>query len=128
MRLLLDTHAVLWWLEDHPRLGQHARTLLGDPDNDVLVSVVSLWEIVIKSRVGKLTADLKDVSDGITQDGFARLDVKLAHLTALAGLPMHHRDPFDHLLIAQALAEGAQLVSSDRVIRRYAVQVVDCSQ
>lgn len=128
MRLLLDTHAVLWWLEDHSRLGQHARTLLGDPDNDVLVSVVSLWEIVVKSRVGKLTADLKDISDGIMQGGFAWLDIRLAHLTALAGLPTYHRDPFDHLLIAQALAEGAQLVSSDRVIRRYAVQVIDCSQ
>lgn len=127
MRLLLDTHALLWWLDDHPRLGEHARGLLGDPDNEVLVSVVSFWEIVIKSRVGKLTVDVNKVSAATAREGFARLDISLAHLTILAGLPMHHRDPFDHLLIAQAIAERAQLLSDDPNTRRYAVQVTACS-
>ena len=119
MKLLLDTHALLWWVSDDAALGEPARALIADPANDILVSVLSLWEIVVKSRLGKLEADVAAVEAEIAAQGFRRLDIALPHLTALAGLPQHHRDPFDHLLIAQALAEQATLMSADRRMALY---------
>lgn len=127
MKLLLDTHALLWWLADDDRIGPQARELIADPGNDVLVSVASLWEIVVKLRVGKLEADLKELLAAIERDGFALLGISPMHLLTLAELPMHHRDPFDHLLIAQAMTEDATFVSEDRNTPRYAVRVVTCS-
>ena len=127
MRLLLDTHALLWWLADDDQLGPRARELIEDPGNDVLVSVVSLWEIVVKVRVGKLEADIREVADIVTREGFALLDISTAHLVTLARLPMHHRDPFDHLLMAQAIEEDATFISEDRNASRYKVRLVTCS-
>jgi PIN domain nuclease of toxin-antitoxin system len=127
VKLLLDTHALLWWLADDAQLGQQARALIAAPDNDVLVSKVSLWEIVVKLRVGKLSADLAGITDAVQRGGFTMLDIAIPHLRALAGLPMHHRDPFDHLLIAQAMTEGAALVTEDRHIPLYTVQTVPCA-
>lgn len=127
MRLLLDTHALLWWLADDDRSGPQARELIADPGNDILVSVASLWEIVVKLRIGKLEADLKELLAAIKRDGFALLGISPAHLLTLEGLPMHHCDPFDHLLIAQALTEGATFVSEDRNTPSYAVRAVTCS-
>lgn len=129
MRLLLDTHALLWWLNDDGRLGRHARELIADPVNDVLVSTASLWEIVVKVRVGKLEADIGEISEAVERGGFTRLSIDPAHLVTLAGLTLHpdHRDPFDHLLIAQAITEGATFVSEDGNVPRYPVQVVTCS-
>ncbi len=72
MRLLLDTHVLLWWIGGLPQIGQQARNLLRDPSNQVLVSVVSLWEIALKVRVGKLNSDIKEISEGLEQDGFTR--------------------------------------------------------
>lgn len=127
MRLLLDTHALLWWLADDPQLGQQARALIANPGNDVLVSKVSLWEIVVKLRVGKLSADLAGITDAVQRGGFTLLDIAIPHLRALAGLPMHHRDPFDHLLIAQAVTEDALLVTEDRHAALYPVRTVPCA-
>jgi PIN domain nuclease of toxin-antitoxin system len=127
VRLLLDTHALLWWLADDPRLGPAAHRLIEEPGNDVLVSTASLWEIVVKQRVGKLEADIGEIAAALPREGFALLDIRPAHLLTLAGLPMHHRDPFDHLLIAQAMAENATFVSEDRNATRYPVQRVPCS-
>ncbi len=127
MRLLLDTHALLWWLTDDDRLGRAIRDRIEDPGNDVVVSVVSLWEIVVKVRVGKLEADIGQIVDEVRRSGFTRLDVGTAHLVALGGLAMHHRDPFDHLLMAQAIAEDLVFVSDDRNVPRYPVQSVTCS-
>jgi PIN domain nuclease of toxin-antitoxin system len=127
MRLLLDTHALLWWLSDDDRLGQRARDLIEDPANDVLVSIVSLWEIVVKARVGKLEADLREIVNEVGRPGFELVGVTTPHLLALAELPMHHRDPFDHLLIAQAIVEDAVFVSEDRNAPRYSVRLVTCS-
>lgn len=104
MRLLLDTHALLWWLNDDEKLGNHARRLIGDPENDVLVSAVSLWEITVKLRIGKLDADIDEILAVLPDQGFDRLDITDTHLIALAALPLHRRDPFDHLLMAQAAA------------------------
>src|SRR6185437_11261224 len=124
MRLLLDTHALLWWLADDRQLGPKARKLIEDPGNDVLVSVVSLWEIVVKVRVGKLEAEITDVTDAASREGFLLLDIRTTHLRTLARLPMHHRDPFDHLLIAQAIGENAIFVSDDRHTSRYPVGLI----
>lgn len=127
MKLLLDTHALLWWLADDEQLGARARELIEDPGNDVFVSVVSLWEIVVKVRVGKLEASIEEVAAAVQRGGFALLDIGVAHLRQAADLPMHHRDPFDHLLIAQAAVEGATFVSEDRHTPKYPVRFVTCS-
>lgn len=126
MKLLLDTHALIWWLGDDDRLGPKARALIADPWNDVMVSVVSFWEIVVKVRVGKLEANIKDVINACDRDGFTKLDIGAVHLRQLTALPMHHRDPFDHLLIAQAISEDATLITSDGHAFRYPVQSVYC--
>jgi PIN domain nuclease of toxin-antitoxin system len=124
VKLLLDTHALLWWLSDDPRLGKPARGLIADPGNDILVSMVALWKIVVKVRIGKFAADIGKFCTEIEAQAFAVLDVTPAHLLTLAELPTHHRDPFDHLLIAQAISEGAVFMSEDANARSYAVKCV----
>lgn len=127
MRILLDTHALLWWLTGDARIEHQAQDLIADPANDILVSSASLWEIVVKVRVGKLGADIRDVVAAINAQGFERLDIRPEHLEALVRLPMHHRDPFDHLLIAQAIAEGLTLLSEDQHVSAYPVARVTCT-
>jgi PIN domain nuclease of toxin-antitoxin system len=127
VKFLLDTHALLWWLADDDQLGSRARAVVADPGNDILISMVSLWEIVVKVRIGKLQADIEEIIDAVQREGFAVLDVGMAHLVALAGLQMHHRDPFDHLLIAQAITEDATFMSEDRNAAAYPVRRVTCS-
>ncbi len=126
MKILLDTHVLLWWLADDQQLGTQARDVIADPANDIVVSVVSLWEIVVKQRVGKLRADVTEISDAIARDGFTLLPISLANLREVTGLPMHHRDPFDHLLIAQAISEQASLLSGDQNFPNYPVHVLTC--
>jgi PIN domain nuclease of toxin-antitoxin system len=127
VKLLLDTHTLLWWLADEARIGARAKDMLADPRHDVLVSVVSLWEIVVKQRIGKLEAEVEAIAKAVDQGGFRWLDISVPHLMTLASLPMHHRDPFDHLLIAQAITEGAVFVSEDGHVARYPVQAMTCS-
>jgi PIN domain nuclease of toxin-antitoxin system len=127
VRLLLDTHALLWWLADDERLGSQAREVIADPSTDILVSVVSLWEIVVKVRVQKLEANIDEILQAVAREGFGLLEISPAHLRALAGLPRHHRDPFDHLLIAQAITEGATFISEDANAPKYPVQTIACS-
>ena len=126
MKLLLDTHALLWSLSDDARLGPTARELIIDPANDVLVSIASLWEIVIKTRIGKLEASFADIDRAIDAQGFVRLPIDPHHLDALGRLPALHRDPFDQLLIAQAQVEDARLMTNDVEIARYDVATVSC--
>ena len=127
MRLLLDTHALLWWLADDAQLGDAARDVIGDPANDILVSVVSLWEIQVKVRIGKLDVDMQEILDAIEAQGLELLPIDPAHPLRLRTLPMHHKDPFDHLLIAQAIDEEVAFVSGDRHAPDYPVQVMTCS-
>ncbi|PPQ27563.1 type II toxin-antitoxin system VapC family toxin [Rhodopila globiformis] len=126
MKLLLDTPALLWWLSDDARLGPRARGLVAEPGNDVLVSVVSIWEILVKIRVGKLEADLGDIAVACERQGFLSVPITPEHLRRLSTLPVLHPDPFDHLLIAQAITEDATFVTGNRVAERYPVQVVGC--
>lgn len=127
MRLLLDTHAFLWWVEGTPALGPRARAAVSSPDNEVLLSIASCWELAIKISLGKLrlTRSLAPfISEQLRTNGFSLLDVSLRHAAHVADLPFHHRDPFDRLLAAQALDDQLAMISSDRVFRKYGVTVV----
>jgi PIN domain nuclease of toxin-antitoxin system len=126
MRLLLDTHVLLWVLNGD-RLNDDVRRALSDPASVVFVSVVSLWEIVIKRRVGKLTADVAAIAAQMAPASKLQwLGVTQGHLLALDRLPVHpqHRDPFDHLIIAQALSEGMTLVTRDGNAALYPVPLL----
>lgn len=126
MKLLLDTHALLWWLADDARLGAKARARIEDPGNSVFISQVSLWEIAIKIGIGKLRVDIGAVLTAIRERGLDQLGLEPPHLTTLAALQRHHRDPFDHMLIAQAIVEGATLMSDDSRMGPYPVAVLAC--
>jgi PIN domain nuclease of toxin-antitoxin system len=125
MKLLLDTHAFIWWDSDPTRLSAKALAALGDRSNEALLSVASVWELVIKAQLGKLALRLP-LADIIRQqqaNGLRVLPVNLAHILGVEGLPPLHKDPFDRLLIAQANAEGADLVSADPMVTQYPVRV-----
>ena len=123
MILLLDTHALIWALEDSPRLSATARAAIADGKNQVLVSVASGWEIAIKRALGRLdTPD--DLEEAIDAAGFDKRLVTFADARRLGSLPAHHRDPFDRMLVAQALEDGVPIVSCDPQIARYQVQIV----
>jgi PIN domain nuclease of toxin-antitoxin system len=120
--LLVDTQALLWWLMGDPALTNRARTEIAAPDNSVLVSAATVWEIAIKRSLGKLTVPdgfLDDVKDG----GFSWLPVLPEHAWAVSDLPRHHGDPFDRLLIAQARVEQLPVVTSDARFAEYGVTV-----
>jgi PIN domain nuclease of toxin-antitoxin system len=122
-RLLLDTHAFLWWLSDDPSLGADARQMIGEPRNQVLVSAASMWEISIKQAKGMLEAP-EDLEALVEDEGFTKLPISLFHGQQAGKLPEIHRDPFDRMLIAQAQAEGLELVTADGIIPQYGVRVV----
>ena len=122
-RFLLDTHAVLWALAEPAKLSRPARTALEDARNEVFVSVVSGWEIAIKRALGKLEAP-DDLEAAIRMQGFEPLLLTFHHAAQAGGLPPHHRDPFDRMLIAQAQAEGLILVTRDSNIPLYGVRIL----
>ena len=125
MRLLLDTHAFLWWLAGNTRLSMSARRAVEDPDNDVIVSAASAWEIATKHRIGKLSEAAvvaQDVAGAIASQGFEELPITVEDAERAGGLPGPHGDPFDRMLIAQAVARGLVLVSIDRVFDKYGVR------
>jgi PIN domain nuclease of toxin-antitoxin system len=120
--LLLDTHVVLWWRSDSPRLTTAIRRTIASAD-EVMVSAASGWEVALKLGVGKVK--LKDSFAWMVQDsGFTELPVSLIHTEHLATLPRHHRDPFDRMLVAQAQVEGFSLVTRDRQFEPYSVPIV----
>lgn len=122
MKLLLDTHAFLWWIGDDARLSGPAREAIADPGNDVSFSVASAWELAIKTGVGRFEAEGElgpFLDEHLQRNSFRVLPVKLEHAVSVASLPAHHRDPFDRLLVAQAVAEGLTLVTRDPQLRKY---------
>jgi PIN domain nuclease of toxin-antitoxin system len=121
-RLLVDTHVLLWWRAGDPALSSVARSLIADPTNEALVSTASLWEIAIKCSVGKLSVP-DDLPETTVERGFAWLPVSPRHAWEVRGLPYHHRDPFDRLLVAQARVEAMPVVTSDRRFAAYGVDV-----
>jgi PIN domain nuclease of toxin-antitoxin system len=125
VRLLLDTHAFLWWLAGHPSLSKRARTEIDSSGSDVFVSAASAWEIATKYRLGKLPeADLValDVTSTIESQQFTSLAVSVRHGQAAGALPGSHRDPFDRMLVAQAMLEDLTLVSNERAFDVYGVK------
>lgn len=124
MRLLLDTHILLWWLEDSPALPPRARALIADRGNETFVSPMALWEIAIKSLLGKLKADVDEVLAAALQSGLEPLDFSVTHAAAVARLPTLHRDPFDRGLIAQAQVEPAFLLTHDEGLAAYGEHVL----
>jgi PIN domain nuclease of toxin-antitoxin system len=123
MRLLLDTHTFLWFVNDSPRLSASAKTLL-ESDVDLLLSIASVWEIAIKSSLGKLALPIsfdKFIPQQLALNDVEILQISLSHLNVVATLTMHHRDPFDRLLIAQAIAEKIPLVTADFAFDAYAI-------
>ena len=125
MRILLDTHIYLWWLEDSPLLSKAARKVI-DGAVSVYVSSASLWEAMIKITLGKLEADPAELVAGIRASGFIPLPITPEHTLTLARLSHHHKDPFDRILIAQAVKENLRLVTHDQTIRDFYGAIVPC--
>jgi PIN domain nuclease of toxin-antitoxin system len=122
VRLLLDTHALLWWLADEG-LSPTARDAIADPANLVAVSAASAWEISIKKALGKLAAP-DDLDQQVQAGGFTALPISIAHGIAAGRLARHHEDPFDRMLIAQAITEGLTIVTRDKRFEDYAVALL----
>lgn len=125
MRLLLDTHVVLWWQENSPVLRTDVRRTIASADV-VYVSAASAWEAEIKRGLGKLTLPAP-FSDVLTLNDFVELPITMRHAAATAALPTHHRDPFDRMLVAQTLVEGCTLVTADRALALYGVPLLVAS-
>jgi PIN domain nuclease of toxin-antitoxin system len=121
--LLLDAHALLWWLADDPQLDSSASRSIADPANDVLVSAATVWEIEVKRVAGRLRAP-RELLDAIRQTGMDTLPITARDAVSAAGLPMHHGDPFDRMVVAQAQRLDALIVSRDRALAAYEVEVL----
>jgi PIN domain nuclease of toxin-antitoxin system len=127
MKLLLDTHVLIWLVEGTDNLSQAARQAIEDEDNSLHLSIVSLWEMTIKTSLGKLQLKIpldRILESYIIPSGIEILPIHFDHLLVLRDLPLHHRDPFDRLLISQAQAKGLTLVSSDGFFSDYSVQTL----
>lgn len=126
MRLLVDTHAMLWWLRDDSRLSRTARGILGDGSNALVWSIASSWEIAVKLRVGKLQLDRpihRLFADIVNDQGVEVLPIGHEHCSGVSGLPLHHRDPFDRMLVAQARHERVAILTTDPKLDAYDVEL-----
>jgi PIN domain nuclease of toxin-antitoxin system len=125
MRYLVDTHALLWALSEPRALSAAARDAIADPANLIVVSSASLWECAIKASIGKLEVP-EDFFDSVPEAGYEVLPIRSSHLNAYRTLPMHHRDPFDRILVAQARADALVLISRDPEIAKYDIEILSC--
>lgn len=126
MNLLIDTQAILWFIEGDQRLGRNARTAIEKKANTCFISMASWWEIAIKVRLNKLGLEipLKEFIRRREAEGFRTLDIQADHVSVLTTLPLHHRDPFDRLIIAQARQDGMSICTCDDAFREYDVRVI----
>lgn len=124
MNLLLDTHALLWWLDDHPTLSTTAKTAIANTENLVLISAAVIWEIKIKQSLGKLKIP-RNFRKVLDEQPFEMLSITAEHAYAVGELPAHHRDPFDRMLIAQAKVEGLTIVTRDDHLKKYRVSIIN---
>jgi PIN domain nuclease of toxin-antitoxin system len=122
VKFLLDTRLLLWWLSDSPLLSAEARQSIGDPNNTVFVSAVSLWEVWLKSSIGKLRVPA-GFARKLAAEPFEELPLRAAHTPAVGALEWHHRDPFDRMLIAQAIGENLVLLTADGALGAYGQSV-----
>jgi PIN domain nuclease of toxin-antitoxin system len=124
LRILLDTHVLLWWLSGNEAVSIPARAAIGNADSETFVSAASTWEIAIKYKQGKLPSAagfIGDIQGTIDRHGFLAMPITVSHSDVAGGLLLHHKDPFDRMLIAQALAERLTLISNERLFDRYGV-------
>jgi len=124
VNLLLDTHALLWWLDDNPSLSARARSSIENGDNPVFLSAAVIWEIRIKQSLGKLRIP-RNFRDVLERQPFTALPITADHVHTVAELPTYHRDPFDRILIAQAKVERLTLVTRDKELLRYRIPVIE---
>jgi len=124
VNLLLDTHALLWWLDDHPTLSTTAKTAIANTENLVLISAAVIWEIKIKQSLGKLKIP-RNFRKVLDEQPFEMLSITAEHAYAVGELPAHHRDPFDRMLIAQAKVEGLTIVTRDDHLKKYRVSIIN---
>ncbi len=125
MRLLLDTHTFIWFFTGNPKISNQVRVLIENEDNEKLLSTASIWEIAIKQSTGKLSFYLPFevfITQQLSLNDFTLLEIKIDHLAVVATLPFHHRDPFDRLLIAQAMVEQIPILSTDSAFDSYLIQ------
>ena len=124
MSYLVDTHVLLWWVEDNPRLRQRPRAIISDPNNEIVVSAATIWEAAIKRALGKLRFDTALLWDALGRGGIRVLPISAEHALAAGDLPRHHDDPFDRMLVAQAIAEGLTILTRDSRLRSYLVATI----
>lgn len=123
MNCLLDTHSFLWFLRGDKRLGEKARLVIENPKNNVYLSVASVWEITIKVSLGKL--ELKEsIEETVEKSDFEIIDIELDHILELTKLSNYHRDPFDRILVAQALVENLVIITNDEKIKKYGIETI----
>ncbi|MGV8933984.1 MAG: type II toxin-antitoxin system VapC family toxin [Gallionellaceae bacterium] len=125
MRVLLDTHAFLWWIWDAPELSAKARKYIANPENECLLSLASVWEIAIKSSLGKLKIDRsldQFIPEQLSANGFKPLEIGFRHIVQVNTMPFHHKDPFDRLLAAQAQEEKLLIISADPIFTKYGIK------
>ncbi|BAZ47333.1 hypothetical protein NIES4102_43790 (plasmid) [Chondrocystis sp. NIES-4102] len=128
MKLLLDTHTFLWFVNDHPKLSDYLKDLIEDTSNVSYLSIASLWEMSIKFNLSKLTLDPnyeEFIEREVTTSTIQLLNIELEHLRINATLPFHHKDPFDRLIIAQSMAEDIPIVTVDSAFNKYTVNLID---
>jgi len=123
-RLILDTHILLWWLCDSSRLRTKTRNLIANPENDIYISSASVWEASIKRALGKLEFDHEELLVAIKSGGFQEIAITVQHGIVAGGLPRHHDDPFDRMLIAQAQVECFSIITHDAQFKQYDVPVI----
>jgi PIN domain nuclease of toxin-antitoxin system len=124
--LLIDTQSFIWFVENNPKLSASVRGLMEDKKYNLFISIASLWEIVIKSSLGKLELkkDVPQIINNVSKSGFSILQIKPQHLITLHGLEYHHKDPFDRIIISQAITENMPMVSSDEEFCKYEIVVI----
>jgi PIN domain nuclease of toxin-antitoxin system len=124
MKLLLDTHVLLWWLNDDGKLSENACRLIENPDNAIYVSHATIWEIQIKNMTGKLNTNVETLIQQLSVNNFQQFPIHTNHILALAKLPPHHQDPFDRMLISQAISEPLHLITHDNHVSRYSESII----
>jgi PIN domain nuclease of toxin-antitoxin system len=121
---LLDTHVLLWWMQDAPRLRGRVRDVISNPDHDIVVSAASIWEAAIKRAIGKLSFDTPILLQALRRGHVRILPITADHALAAADLPRHHEDPFDRMLVAQAANDGLTIITHDRRLQQYGVVII----
>lgn len=125
MKIMMDTHVFLWWIWNSENLSNRSREILLDEEHEFYLSVASMWELSIKVGLGKLALAKpvdRFLSDHLASNDFNRLNITLPHVAGVSTLPLHHRDPFDRLLVSQALVEGMPILGADRIFDSYGVE------